>query len=148
MKFRTLILLAGAFLGLWVGMPARGEEGKAVSPVKIYDTLNDHEPGRSRFQLYPREWEVVDVPDAPTIHQFADHAVPKVGWHEIIVQHPFSKESVLIRFKIPGQLKRVVASERTLQFWRVGGDRLELRFLPNGKVLSEKFYGFSALNGY
>lgn len=147
MKFRFQLLLAG-FLSISGMQPWLhcGEPVNPAAPVKIYDTVYDKEPGRTRWQLYPREHELVDVPDAPTIWQFADTTVPVPGWHEIIVQHPFLHQSVLLRFKIPGQLKRVVASQRTLQFWRVGGDRLEIRFLPNGKVFFEKITGFDAIS--
>ncbi len=146
MRVRTACLLTG--LLLFAGIPGVLNAQEVVlspPPVKIYDTLYEKEPGRTHFQLYPREVEVVNVPDAPTIHQFAAVARPVPGWHEIIVQHPFTHQSVLIRFKLQTPVQGILASRRTLQFWYVAGNRIEIRFLPTGQVKVEKYYGPNAV---
>ena len=147
MCVRASSILTGLVLFASIPSVLRSHEVVVPTPpAKIYDTLYEKEPGRTRWQLYPREVEVVDVPDAPTIHQFALVAKPVPGWHEIIVQHPFTQQSVLVRFKLPYPLAWVVASQRTLQFWYVGGNRLEVRFLPTGQVKVEKYFGNTVLN--
>jgi hypothetical protein len=151
MFVRASALLTG--LILFASIPCVLQSHEVVvpaAPVKIYDAWYAKEPGRTHWQLYPREVEVVNVPDAPTTHQFAavamTVALPAPGWHEIIVQHPLKQQTVLVRFKLHIPLSRVVASERTLQFWYVDGARVEIRFPPTGQVRVEKVFANTALN--